>query len=199
MNYLKRNQLLIAEIGQNLRLERGQPVVDTGITKFTPLGNYQSEVLNGTDLYVGLKESTTTGTGFGVRMALARELSFIRAIADRYPHLSQELPSFYGAIKDGEGTHIGILVEDFSQSGKYRVDEASETDIPKELRDMFDNPQVGDFEMSRACFSVNGQRKIGDFNTMVWWMPHNELDKRFPFHEMWGELEKHTLQIDYPL
>ena len=55
MDYLGRNRLLIAEIGQNLRLERGYEVGRGSGSRFTAVGHYRSKVL-GDDVYVGLKE-----------------------------------------------------------------------------------------------------------------------------------------------
>src|SRR3989344_1882947 len=175
MNYLERNQAIINEL-RGVRLERGNVVGRSYSMIFTSAGHYQSSVLGNT-LYVGLKEyndpeqrkSSTEDRALG-------ELHCVRTVAEQLPHLEAELPVFYGTLLDSEGKPVGIVTEDFSQGGRYEVRSMvkDKEEFPNELRGIF--PDIDSYDLAKVGFSVNGQRRLGDFSTL--WSP--SFFEKFP-------------------
>ncbi len=49
------------------------------------------------------------------------------------------------------------------------------------------------------CFTVNGQRRIGDFDEMYSCMRANEFLERYPIGDLIDGIEKFTLRISYSL
>src|SRR3990172_1194706 len=115
MTYLERNQRIFEEMAAlpSGSLKRGEEVGrsvtldDITKTTFTSLGSYKSSEL-GREVYVGLKEYPRR-EGKNLKTALrnnvVRDLSVIRAIAERFPHLEEELPLFYGLLLDSQGNY----------------------------------------------------------------------------------------------
>lgn len=197
MTYLERNQAIIDEL-RGVRLERGDIVGSSSSMSFTSAGHYRSSVLGNT-LYVGLKEYTDPEKCKSSTEARALlELHCICTVAEQLPHLEVELPVFYGILFDRAGKPLGIVTEDFSKGGKYEVQDMTYDRpelLPNELGEIF--PDMDYYELARVCFSVNGQRRLGDFSTS--WS--NEFSHKFLMDDVVDQLEegKHTLRLGYEL
>ncbi len=202
MDYLGRNRLVIAEIGQNLRLERGYEVRRGSGSIFTAVGHYRSKVL-GNDVYVGLKERKKF-RGDVLRFPTARDLSLLRAIEQKLPHLLQEFPLFYGLLVDSTGEEVGVICEDFSQGGKYEVNEVTRSwripvrddEIPKEL-ERLKGRKIDNHDLATMCFLVDGRRRIGDFVEVFSGLSISEMEEIFPTSDLSKQLRKYTLRVKY--
>jgi hypothetical protein len=206
MNYLERNQQIIAELSQRARLSRGRVLGQSGNSRFTALGSYESDVTGGT-VHIGLKQYEND---FRIlRDGASEDLSFLRTVSARFPDLVPELPLFTGLLAGMEGKLLGLLIEDFSRGGTSSVREMKDLsytpeDLPMELEELI-GPQRNLNELARACFLVtdkdgNVHRRIGDFNTIMLWMGLSKRFEVFPMGDLLEEdLDPHTLKIDYPL
>ena len=194
MNYLERNQLLIAEIGQNLRLQRGKVIGVGTLSTFRSAGNYRSSLLDD-DLYVGLKEIPSIRHALDFQVAL--DLALIRAVEQNLPYMLSEFPIFYGLIRDSKGEKIGVVTEDFSKGGRYEVEDmGAYEELPRELEKFLEMP-ITDYPLCTTSFLVNGQRRIGDF-CIIYLYIHDEFEKFSPY-DLKKEIDKYTLHIDYDL
>ena len=123
---------------------------------------------------------------------------FIRKVAEGLPQLEPELPVFYGLLQYNDGNSVGILTEDFSQEGRYPVlDMEAWDNIPHELKSL-----VGDLpneELAHVGFMVNGQRRLGDFNTVRIGSDLDKWSEMFPFFDIYENLGKYTLRVEYNL
>ncbi len=198
MNYLERNELVIGEIRRDLRLKKRDNIADTGRTSFTPLGDYYSQIV-GQRLFVGLKRYYSFRSSYSEGRVI-NDLAFIRAIEQKAPHLMPELPSFYGLLVAGNGRHLGVITEDFSRAGKHEVHDMDEGDsnLPTELRKVVNDPRLHDEELAKVCFVVDGQRRLGDFNTIRAGLNVRESIERFPLDDIMNDIEKYTLRMTYP-
>lgn len=219
MNYLERNQLLIAEIGQNLRLRRERVIAEinregyfTPIkTTVTSVGSYKSTVLDH-DLFVCLKEYTDRTDELLVDRVLF-ELSLMRAIEQKAPYLLPECPLLYGLVSYRKGKPFGTITEDFSRDGIYPVEQVKFLgrshgnnqvpieNITKILREITGDSLLStDEEIRNMCFYVNGKRRIGDFDGIFGRLLYSrEIDKRLPIDDLLRDVDKYTLRIDYTL
>lgn len=183
MNYLERNHLVIAEVGQSLRLQRGVIVGSAEDTTFRYVGHYRSPSLD-RELFVGLKEHKGYKAGRDLRQWITYELAFIRAVEHNFPYLLQEFPVFYGLLADQKGKPVGRITEDFSEGGRFKVFDIPNdpTRLPTELRAL-----IGDDyeELATMCFSVNGQRRLGNFDSII----RGVVEGKFPYSDLINELE----------
>lgn len=204
MNYLERNHLVIAEIGQNLRLERGYQIGRDPGTRFTSMGHYKSDIL-GSDTYVGLKESKKF-RGYVSRFVAARDLALLRKVEREMPRLLQEFPSFYGLLIDATGKEVGIICEDFSQGGKHEVREVirswlvsvEDAEVPKELEQL-KGRKMDNRDLARMCFLVDGKRRIGDFEEIFSGLSGTEWEERLQFNDLLKQIGKYTLRVRYKI
>lgn len=204
--YTERNRAILDEIGLNVRLRRGREVRSTNqflgyeyTTRFSALGSYHSNVLGGL-LHLGLKYGEYIN---GDRVAI--DLSIIRAIAERCPSLSEELPIFVGYLVDANGSK-GEITEDFSQGGQLTVKEVGLSEmmeydpeeIPVQIRERL-NPHLDDFELARACFLVGGRRRIGDMHALAFGLIGDQREQIFPLYDLLLDPSKVTLRLNYVL
>src|SRR3989338_2811775 len=171
MSYLHRNRRLIEEIRQ-IPLKRGALVGKSKVsnTTFTAVGSYKSEVL-GRELFLGVKEYQEKFNVYFWNAILPEELAILERISKS--SLGEEIPVVYGHLRDREDRHIGVLCEDFSQGRRFEVREISphsKSNIPIELRETFGATryEMDDVDiLSYVGFMVNGQRRLGDFNSLL--------------------------------
>jgi len=202
MDYIERNRVVIAEIGRDLRLQKGELIRTGSHARFTPVGNYNSALL-GTALHVGLKENPNR-QGEHLKRCAARELALIRLVEQSAKHLLPEFPIFYGVLENAAGEPVGVLMEDFSQGGRYKVEDVTRSsikpildiEVPKELETIAGR-KIDNYDLATMCFMVNGQRRIGDFDEMYSSMLPEELSHRYLISDLIDE--KFTLRISYPL
>ncbi len=194
MDYLERNQLIVAEIGRNLRIQRTGHTAYSERTAFTPVGSYYSQVLR-EELFAGLKEGSLP------EWRVFHDLAFMRSLEGKFPHLVPELPIFYGLLRNREGAPLGVIMEDFSKGSKHKVHDVYEDgkNLPGELRDLVGTPNLSNVELAKVCFMVEGCRRLGDFDSIRSGLSVPELIERFPFADLEEQLERYTLQIDYDL
>ena len=189
------------EVGRSVTLD------DITKTTFTSLGSYKSSEL-GREVYVGLKEYPRR-EGKNLKTALrnnvVRDLSVIRAIAERFPHLEEELPLFYGLLLDSQGNYIGMLTEDFSRGKRYEVKQGVLLDVPSEIEPLFEHRSKVEYEgVVEMVFLVDTddgeERRFGDFNTVLGGISPDERNRIFPLADIveFGE-DKYTLRLDYEL
>ena len=201
MNYLERNQLVIAEMGQKLRLERGKLIADhhgfmtDRTTTVTSLGHYPSELLRG-EVYVGLKEYSNKSKRT-LPVVVATDLAIIHGAEQYVPQLLPEFPIFYGLLARSNGEPLGVLTEDFSKGGKYKVKDMYDSDrnLPKELEALV-GKRIDPYELATVCFTVNGQRRLGDFGAIHIALLAADWEEKYSFYDIMDSLAKYTLQSD---
>lgn len=183
MYYLARNKEVVAEVKQLFHPERGIMVGDTSKTviAFTTLGSFPSSVLN-REVFVGIKEYQDPEINLwiiGQRAPL--ELATIAAIAEHVVELRDGLPSFYALLRDSKGKPTGILMEDFSQGGKYRV--SSYKFVPPQIIDLFGADILDDDFICNMSFSVEGRIRYGDFYPFFQTFKKEEALARHPMSQ----------------
>ena len=201
VDYLENNAKLLSEAGQNLQFARGKIIGDTGQTRFTAVGEHYSDIA-GRILYFGLKEYYFHSNPLYYYQARSiADLAIIRKISKKFPYLAKELPFFYWLLQDSNGQNIGILTEDFSEGGRYEVDAVNfDNNLPQEIKELI--PDISNEEMRKICFEVNGQRRLGDFNTMLTFLSLREREEVFPCIDILKDIDEHdkyTSRLSYPL
>lgn len=194
MNYLERNELIMAKVAQQLAMksfERGREVGTRGTTmKFTSIGSFHSSLL-GRDLSVGLKERMDKDT---VDYRVESQLARIAVIAKHLPELEPALPIFHGLMLDSEGRATAIITEDFSQGGIYQVVNSGPLDpLPFKLAEI--DPSLKEhswWELERMCFDVNGQLRIGDLDALLFGLNMKQVFTRFPIDITFDDFVDYT-------
>lgn len=172
MTYLERNLQILSEIGEGVALQRGQRIGESrNGTRFTALGHFPSETLNG-EAFAGLKEMTTLSTHPNRRDEWTRrravlELAIYSNIADNLPHRADQVPSFYGLALDRRQKAMGIVMEDLSQGGAFKVDgmmvragqHYPDRQLVKELSNLF-GFEVFDWDLGKSLFRTQGSNRI---------------------------------------
>lgn len=204
MVYLATNQARLAEIGQNVTLERGSLLGQKPHTKLTSLGQYRFEGLD-SEVYLGLKESKEDI--WTPKLRLVGELSLMRAIEESFPELVPQLPVVHGLIINDDGRDLGLITEDFSHGGKYDVNEVTDyhpnpaEKVVEKLRKMIANPDVNEdalyFDLSRACFLVNGEIKLGDLYGLRLFLKGEDFMDKFRIFDLEKELDKYTVTVNW--
>jgi hypothetical protein len=164
MDYLERNRRVFDELKQaHLDLTEGNVIVETNYRRFINFGKFYSPTLS-TEVHIGLKELYTDRQHYDTRVN--DELMVIQKIAELFPHLVPELPLFYGLLRSRDtNEYRGIIVEDFSQNGKYRVDNIISEPRwhPKEIISAFPGVSIASDDLSHMGFWVGNGRRLGDF------------------------------------
>ena len=200
-SYLTRNQVLLQEIAQTALLQRGSIIgISENETKVSTLGSYHSQTLERT-LFLALKEFRRD-----IEIEVLRSLSILEVIAERFPHLRDELPTIYGLLKNRLGKPIGVITEDFSEGRRYKVDDVADKLfgakyphlVPHELQSLT-GKESELFDLASVAFLVNGKRRLGDFNLILQGMTANERLERFPISDIYDNLDSHTLRINYDI
>jgi hypothetical protein len=193
MNYLERNRALIGEIRQNLALRIGNVVgrSDTGTIVYS-LGHYRSGIL-GRELHLVFKDKE--GVRSVVNHVVAKDLALFRFIEERFPHLLLEFPVVYGMMLTAREEKFGILCEDFSEGGKYNIFQMTEgDDLPMELIDISEK-RISKENLATACFSVNGRRRIGDFEEFYGNLSLIKLEELLQYRDIYRAIEGVTLKL----
>lgn len=170
MNYLERNELILKEVGEHLQtreLLNDSQIEEMQWRQFVPIGSFYSTVLQST-LFAGLKDFHEHGPF----QRAEEELAVIGIIDHNLPHLTPELPQFYGVLIDRRGKEVGLVMEDFSRGDEFPVPDyhhvlkgmkgADNMQLPYEINDLFQG--IGVAQLNHLAFLVDGQRKLGDFD-----------------------------------
>ena len=196
MTYLKRNKALIQEIRDNHILKIGNEIArsDTGMVVYS-LGHYTSKIL-GKELHLALKDKKAKKSVLDI--IVSAELGLFRVIGSRFPHLLQEFPIIYGMIIDNNNP-LGVLTEDlaedFTEGGLHKIFSYHEFDrnLPMELAGI-SKCKLDEEDMATTCFSVNGQRRFGDFEEFYKGFGVKDWDF-FPCKDIYDKIEEVTLKI----
>jgi hypothetical protein len=202
MDYLQRNRALIREMRQHMRFQRGEVIGRGSHATFTAAGHYGSSLL-GEVVYVGVKEIKLDG--IALRLRTARELSILRKVEEKTPHLLPEFPIVYGLLADSPGRELAVFCEDFSQGGRYDIEPIlqswsqyiSDEEVPKDLEKV-KGSEIDNRDLATTCFMVNGKRRIGDFGEIRGIMRLQEADKVFPIDAIWKQMWRYTIRLTYP-
>lgn len=208
MNYLERNALLIAEINGGVRLSKRDVVGWSQRTRTTALGSYSSNLL-GQEIFVALKE---TRGGLAPEQIVVRDLAWVCAVADGLPDLRPELPLFLGLLRDKNGLSVGMLTEDFSKGGKYKLWEVPEFDLPyqgplpEQLRQFTAGERglMDPEELANMFFRVGTvgdivERRLGDFDKACLHFSIDERLEKFPREEIEEKFDLYTVRVSYDL
>ncbi|MCL5783851.1 MAG: hypothetical protein M1142_00650 [Patescibacteria group bacterium] len=166
MNYLERNERILQEVSRELQdhtLRRGKYIGSSkGYTNFVSAGSFLSPFLK-REAFTGIKEIGIKNFTYS---RVRCELLTIAVIAEHLPHLAPELPLFYGHFETTSGGK-GIIMEDFSQGKKLKVDSVPGGITPPELKTFFEDVPGIFFDDYGLCFLVDGKRKMGDFDKIL--------------------------------
>jgi len=209
MGILELYQQIVDEIRQNAKLHKGRTIGKSSSyrpTETIVLGEYDSKIINGR-VYIALKQGD-----FDSQYRVIEELSIIRAIAKQYPELIPQLPLFLGLLVNGDGSEAGVITEDFSQGGKYPVIDgkydqrimAADGKIKELLKVneiFFPGSEGIDVDVLQMCFSINGQIRFGDFDTLRFFVKKEESlqGERFCMSDLEKAIEKYTIRINYTI
>jgi len=86
------------------------------------------------------------------------------------PSFRYMFPLFMGGVINKRGILKGIIMEDYSEGGKYRVWEmrSSRLEIPADFRQVIQNGPMEREILKSAFFEVNGQLRLGDLDKIPW-------------------------------
>ena len=204
MDYLERNRVIIGELS-SVGLTAGHEVGYSKTfekkpkTTFVSIGSYDSACM-GRRVYVGLKKSLVQNKSMSDRAPV--ELAIINRIHREFPHLADELPLFYGALFKTDEC-LGIVTEDFSEGGRYRVEDVFDTpflahpnQVPMELQRLF-GEENDEYDLARMAFMVNGRRRLGDFDNIPKPLPFFKMIEFPKIYKSFGH--QHVLRIDYDI
>jgi hypothetical protein len=206
MEYLRRNSQIIAELNGGVKLSRGKLIGHSGSTSVIALGAYQSVVLE-SGLFIALKESKR----FRPSIAVERDLALVSVLADAVPDLRQMVPSFMGLLVSDTSAEIGVLVEDFTEGGRYPIWGVHRSEFPsigvapQQLREILCGREgtIDDEELENMFFKVEtdeGLRyRIGDFDKALSHLGFEERLEMFPREQILADIDQYTVKIDYCL
>lgn len=223
MNYLETNRALLSEVSKLSfdPLNYHNFVKGTGGSRNTTytLGSYSSEIA-GKEIFLAtkLRDPNWAYSPEEARRVFAEQLGFVASLVRNFEDLAPQLPNPFGLIIDGEGSPTGMLVEDFSEGNKYRIEalrrfELLSADIPfRRLRDFMHlegvsienhNLLVANmFFMARPSRLVPGfedrreYMRIGDFDHAMEYQTDEEKRENYPeIVEVERNLEAYTIKI----
>lgn len=222
MNYLERNELILQEIGKQLKKRTfqggqvGKEVGRSSWVKFTSIGSFKSSKLN-TLIYVGLKEDIASQE---LEIRAEAELARIAVIAKYIPILEPALPIFYGHLVQGNGK-IAIITEDFSQGGQQEIEQwpYQWAHIPNmsELSEMVNKRGLDSFrllnnwlfyqeklteldprlkaelyDLTSMCFIAGNKLRLGDFDKFLYKRTVQDVLTEFPIDYNLREFYEYT-------
>ena|SRR3989344_863078 len=199
MDYLDRNAEIFKEIRESrLELTRFLSVSNKArTTNSTSLGCYRSELI-GRGVCILLKEKLGDSEII-VNSRIESELPVICTIYEKIPELREELPLFYGLLRGKDEKLIGIITEDFSKAGIYPVREieiGDKNNLPYWLNRL-SKKRIDETELSRVGFMVDGQRRLGDFDTIS--IKKSNSSEKFSIDSILKRVNEFTLRINYEL
>ena len=167
MDYLERNAKLLSEIHSTVGLGPRR-LVDQGKShRVSSIGSFHSITLD-TQVFVALREPLGERS---VDASFYSDLTAICWIYDNFSELRGELPLFYGISTDAHGRK-GFITEDYSKNKVHPVEDVSEIGIwrwqeliPKQLL-IGPLSEVDPYDLAKACFMVDGRRRMGDFDSL---------------------------------
>lgn len=205
MYYLERNRAIIRELRKLWLPQAEQPATGssntTRRTLFTPLSSFNSPTL-GREVFVGMKryQSPSSNT-FLLQFRAPEELATITAIAEHLPTYRDLLPQFYVALTNVRGEKVGLLMEDFSEGGKYEVYDSGY--VPEQLGSLFGRDVLEEDFVSNMAFSVGGKLKFGDFYPFFKTPMKRQALARFPMDEALAQvtrsMRQHTMRLAWDL
>lgn len=194
MYYLERNRAIIRELRKLWLPQAEQPTtVSSTATKtvFTPLGSFNSPTL-GREVFVGMKRYQRPSDTFLLQFRAPEELATITAIAEQLPGYRDLLPQFYAAVTNIRGEKVGLLMEDFSEGGKYEVYNSGY--VPDGLTNLFGRDALEEDFVVNMAFRVGKELRFGDFYPFFKSSMKRQVLARFPMDEVLAQVTRRMRQ-----
>ena len=172
--FAERNPLVLKEIAALAEREVKEQIGPTSGsgTKFYTLGSMYSQTL-GREVHAGLKVvRNPQKTNYYFLPSLVN----LMVLEDICPEVSPLSPAFMGGIRRN-GEYVALLMEDYSEEGKKRVQTISKYSpkecLPQEIFRALDSEDMS--EVSHIFCSIDGKLRMMDFNCLPWNESYEEL------------------------